>query len=391
MNIKPFPSLTRLALSLALAMPALLLGQSTPPAVSAIEYEIAGEYSFQKRMYFKPEVLKQYDDFVKEQTPPGQPGKRSPEMLAKFEQARGIKVYGDLGLQPVPRSRRKFHLYVREQAWLLRLESPDGIPPLVCEISCSGTREILQSARTTNGSAGGIVYLRAVPHSFINETGPAMLWMLCASTRYLDSLTNHLVWPVHRVYAEDLAGDPNLDAREPALLERVLTTPRLPSYLGFYNVTNKFTNAIYAATAWTNVGNLTLPTACYWERLNPPRYVNGKAEHSPLDRMEVTVSMVSASCSRKDLKPTVYAGMGVADYRVKQPEPYATVTNGIRKGYGLTGKQWVSQAEAQDLVDGRKRRPWYWVVAAAATVCVFGIVVWWLRRSRWGGGIIPRG
>lgn len=391
MNTKPYRSRIRRIRYLALAITMLVAGQFAS-AASSIEYEIAGEYSFQKRMFFNPQVLKQYDDFVKEQTPPGQPAKRSPEMLAKFERARGIKVYGDLGMLSNGYSRRKFHLYVRDRAWLLRLEAPEMPLPYVCEIGgASDTREILHSRRSTNGIASGMIYLRTMPHSFVSENGAPMIWMMCASSLYLESLTNNLVWPVHHPYAEVLAGDPNLDARQWAMLERVETIPRLPSYLGFYNVTNKYTNAVYMATAWTNVGKLTLPTAFYWERLNPPRYASDRPQDDPIERMDAKVTFVSSSCSRKDLKPTVYPGMGISDRRVNQPAGYATVGNTVRKGYVLTGKKWVSQAEAQDLVDGRKRRPWHWVAAAAGTVCGFGIVVWWLRRSRWGGGIIPRG
>lgn len=389
MNISPFPNVLRGIWYLALAIPVLMAGDLAPHA-RALEYEVAGEYSFQKRMFFKPEVLKQYDEFVKQQTAPGETPKRSRELQAEFERLRGVKVHEDQGMQPMAASRRKFHLFVRDQAWLMRIEAPEAPLPYVVELGSSGTREIYQSFRSTNGATAGSVYLRTVPHSFVGEVGPAIVWMMCASSHYLDGLTNNLVWPVHHPYANAIASSTNFDASQPARLERVETIPRLPSRLSFFDSFQKLTNVVYATTGWTNVGKLTLPTAFYWEKSNGIRHVDGKPQNFTVERMDVTVRMVSPSCSRKDLKPTVYAGMGVGDRRLKQPEEYVRMSNGLHKGYILSGKKWVSQAEAQDLVDGRKRRPWLWIVAGAGTICVFGLAVWWLRRSRWGGGIIPR-
>ena len=357
---------------------------------TAVEYELSGSYEYFGRRQDATELARQRE-FVKERTSPGQPPRMTFQLKGAYE-----KRYGPLSalVMGEPRAlgeafNREFKVWVRGNAWCIHTRLPGSTPKTGWEHGSLDGREFFMSLLTTNGGAMGIVSYRSgtVPHS-LSDDGVPMVWMMTASGRYFDTLTNQLIWPAHTKHILRNDEDRARDYRQPGSWVRRDGKPGLPMAIAFLDAKG-VTNAFYRATGFRVVDGLSLPSGFIWERYGGLAPDGDDFVIRTDERIVARITNFVGHCSRKDLRPRVLPNMSVADYRVKQPtnQTAAVTTNPVvavgTKGYVVRDGKWPTTAKAQDLLDGRKRRPKDWIWAAVLAAVVLGGAVGWLRwRAR---------
>lgn len=354
------------------------------PALS-VEFELQGVYEVAREVSVSPDTVRKLRELAARMQPGEASPRITPEVMAAYEQENRTRISGNATFAPEPELKREFTFYVRGKAWLAKCYAPNRPTKTLWEIGSTGDGQIFSSLIGL-GSKQGLARNRPlVPHS-LDEEGVPILWLFVLGADYLKSVTNQMVWPMHRPYAK--ADDPALDAREKAFwaMETWNKQPWLKS-LAFPGPQG-WTNAYYQVVGWTNAGRLWYPRDFYAELRTEPRWTPQGKIIKPTKRWSFTITNALETCTRKDLLPTVYPTMTVSDMRVKQPPAYANNTNGVRKAYQLTEAKWeTSMDRAQAKVDGRSRwREWLWPAALVA-VAGLGGAVWWLRRKGRAGAL----
>ena len=353
---------------------------------SGVEYELSGSYEYFDRGPTAAE-FESFKEFSK--------GRPRAEVLAEH-----VKRFGPRSelMTGEPRSRgeggsRFFKIWVRDNAWCIHTRRIGDAPQAGWEHGSVDGKEMYMSVGNADGVGMGVVrkLTNSIPTG-VSDRGVETIWLMTASGGFFDTLTNTLSGPVasetFRRSEEYVVGD-----HQPWQWIRREGKPGLPMAIHFLNGRGE-TNVTLRATGFREVGGLSLPAGFIWERYAQQSWTPKGWVVRVEERTVARITNIVAHCSRKDLHPRVLSNMSVADFRVQQPTILVTnistnATAGIttntatvsaQKGYDVRDGKWPTAAKAQDLVDGRKRRPKDWIWAAVGAAVLLGGAVGWLRR-----------
>ena len=260
----------------------------------------------------------------------------------------------------------KFTVFVRDCSWLIQtaLLDKDGKPFLKNETACTNGTLICsveggveknnapRGGRGTSGLTVANTYSNNVPVGQDDGYFICHLWLMFASGCYFENITSNRLTPAYDSNAS-VAVNPNL--KREARWELINGVGSLPLNITYLEGPFHDTDATYAATGVTNVGNLKIPSGFIFEvridnRLSK-QFAPGPIEpgesvpaYRVRKRAIATVMAVQQICTRSELMPQAQGKTMVIDERLAQP------TNPTPVFYNFqNGVRWVSVEEAKKL------------------------------------------
>jgi hypothetical protein len=264
---------------------------------------------------------------------------------AEFEVA-GVMKVDPITFKPFS---SKFRICVRGCNWAIfqTWESPTN--KIIIEMSDDGNNIFeLQHIEIpmengdwmpASNSYVGSLYPSGFPYRVL-DTEIVALFYAYASTCYLNSVTNQLLGPI-KFEPRDLVWG---DASVSAIYERNPYSPNLPAqivFLNHYSAKERWTNAVFSASDFTNVSGLTIPEAVSLIRYHAN-------EGRVYTKYEFQVSSVINKCYIDTFTPDLTKRAFVQDQRFSRGVAQVpSITYGV-----LTNGVWPSLADA-------KRQPGY--------------------------------
>jgi hypothetical protein len=263
----------------------------------------------------------------------------------------------------------QFTVYVKNCAWLIQTidEGKDGNPYFIRETSCSNGKEIYEvEGKINKGQQNGVrdwnmatIVSNTVPVGQYEGYFVSHLWLMLASGCYFSNLATNWLTPVYDVNAS-LPVDPNM--KREAKWELVNGSGSLPMKVIYLE--RGFTNATYAATGVTNVGDIKIPSGFVFEfRGNPFSAIFAPGPIAPGEsapayrvrkRAVATVTAVKPVCSRSDLSPKAEGMTMVIDQR---PTNYLADAQNLPTYIVKEGVQWLPLEQAQKSYVARRIPP----------------------------------